>query len=109
MVSEMEDALLDPPEFEERNASFVVRLKGTSVFSAEDRLWAAQFSDLGLSPDARVALVYARRHGAISNEDLRHLRSLDRENSRGVLQELVARGLLAQVGKGRGSRYVLGP
>lgn len=108
MYSEMEDALLDPPEFEERDSSFVVRLKGTSVFAAEDRLWAAQFAELELSADAKVAIVYARRHSAIRNEELRTLRGLDRDASRAVLQDLVARGLLDAVGRGPGARYVIG-
>jgi ATP-dependent DNA helicase RecG len=108
MIAEMEDALLDPPEFEERNTAFVVRLRGTSVFAAEDRLWVSEFADLELSAHAKMALVYARRHGTITNEDLRNLRGLDRDGSRGVLQELVARGLLEAVGRGRGARYVLG-
>lgn len=109
MYREMEDALLDPPQFEEREASFVVRLRGTSVFAAEDRLWVAELADLELSADAKIAVVYARRHGAISNEDLRRLRGLDRDASRATLQDLVARGLLQAVGRGRGARYVLGP
>lgn len=107
MITEMEDALLDPPEFEERDASFLVRLKGRSVFAAEDRLWAARFRDLGLDGDARTALVYARRQGTISNEELRNLRHLDRDASRTTLQDLVVRGLLVTVGRGRGSRYSL--
>jgi ATP-dependent DNA helicase RecG len=108
MISEMEDALLNPPEFEERDASFLVRLRGTSVFAAEDRLWVSRFAELELSADAKVAIVYARRHGSISNEDLRTLRGLDRDRSRAVLQDLVGRGLLDAVGRGRGARYVLG-
>jgi ATP-dependent DNA helicase RecG len=108
MFDAMEDALLDPPVFEERPSSFVVRLRGTSVFTAEDRLWAAQFGRLNLEADAKIALVYARRHGAIKNEDLRSLRNLDRDASRSVLQDLVARGLLEPLGRGRGARYVLG-
>lgn len=108
MISEMEDALLDPPEFEERDASFVVRLRGTSVFAAEDRLWISRFADLELGANTKVATVYARRNGAISNEDLRTLRGLNRDASRAVLQDLVGRGLLEAVGRGRGARYVLG-
>lgn len=107
MISEMENALLSPPEFEERRMSFVVRLRGRSVFAAEDRLWISRFGDIGLGAHARVALVYARRNGAVTNEQLRTLRQLDRTSSRGVLQELVARGLLELVGSGRGTRYVL--
>jgi ATP-dependent DNA helicase RecG len=108
MYAEMEDALLSPPEFEERSSSFLVRLRGTSVFAAEDRLWVGRFASLDLSADAKVAIVYARRHGGITNEDLRNLRGLDRDTSRRVLQDLVARGLLQAVGRGRGARYVLG-
>jgi ATP-dependent DNA helicase RecG len=108
MFTEMEDALLDPPEFEEREASFVVRLKGTTLFTADDRLWAAQFASMELPPDAKMALVYVRRNGTIQNEDLRKLRGLDRDSSRAVLQNLVARGLLERTGERRGSRYVLG-
>lgn len=108
MYSEMEDALLEPPQFEERSSSFLVRLKGTSVFAAEDRLWVGRFSDLNLSASEKVALVYTKRHGAIRNEELRNLRNLDRDSSRVLLQGLVARGLLDAVGRGRGARYVLG-
>lgn len=108
MISEMEDALLDPPAFEEGDASFVVRLRGTSVFAAEDRLWVSRFAQLGLSATAKIAVVYARRNGSISNEDLRTLRGLDRDASRAALQDLVTRGLLEGVGRGRGARYVLG-
>jgi ATP-dependent DNA helicase RecG len=108
MFSEMEDALLDPPDFEERDASFVVRLRGTTLFTAEDRLWAGQFSALGLSSDAKMALVFVRRHGSIKNEDLRKLRNLDRDASRNVLQDLVTQGALARIGERGASRYVLG-
>jgi ATP-dependent DNA helicase RecG len=108
MIQEMEDALLDPPQFEEKSASFVVRLRGTSVFLAEDRLWIGDLADIPLSSDAKLALVYARRNGHITNEQLRNLRHLDRDASRAVLQDLVARDLLRVVGRGRGARYVLG-
>lgn len=105
MIAEMEDALLAPPEFEERSATFVVRLRGGSVFAAEDRLWISQFGPLNLSADAKVALVVARRMGTITNEQLRGLRPLDRETSRETLQDLVARGLLEAFGRGRGTGY----
>jgi ATP-dependent DNA helicase RecG len=108
MLTEMEDALLDPPDFEEREASFVVRLRGTTLFTAEDRLWAAQFRSLDPIPDAKMALVYVRRHGSIKNEDLRNLRKLDRDASRAVLQGLVTQGLLERIGTRGASRYVLG-
>jgi ATP-dependent DNA helicase RecG len=107
MIAEMEDALLDPPQFEERSASFVVRLRGGSVFAAEDRLWVSQFGGLDLGPDAKVALVFARRSGAITNEQLRRLRPLDRDASRETLQDLVTRGLLEAFGRGRGTGYRL--
>jgi ATP-dependent DNA helicase RecG len=108
MIAEMEDALLDPPEFEERDTSFVVRLRGTSVFAAEDRLWVSRLARFELSANEKIAMVYARRNRSISNEDLRNLRGLDRDASRGLLQHLVARNLLNAVGRGRGARYVLG-
>jgi ATP-dependent DNA helicase RecG len=108
MYAAMEDALLDPPEFEERDRAFVVRFKGRSVFAAEDRLWVSRFGDFNLDGHAKVALVYARRHGAVTNEALRSLRELGRDESRSVLQDLVARGLLQPVSRGRGTRYVLG-
>ena len=108
MIQEMEDALLDPPEFEEKSASFLVRLRGTSVFLAEDRLWIADLANIPLSSDAKLALVFVRRNGSISNEELRTLRHLDRDASRAVLRDLAARDLLRATGRGRGARYVLG-
>jgi ATP-dependent DNA helicase RecG len=107
MIAEMEDALLEPPQFEERSSSFLVRLRGGSVFAAEDRLWVSQFRQLKLSADAKVALVFARRTGTVTNEQLRRLRTLDRETSRATLQELVTRGLLEAFGRGRGTGYRL--
>lgn len=107
MIAEMEDALLEPPQFEERSSSFLVRLRGGSVFAAEDRLWVSQFRQLELSADAKVALVFARRTGTVTNEQLRRLRPLDRETSRATLQDLVTRGLLEAFGRGRGTGYRL--
>jgi ATP-dependent DNA helicase RecG len=108
MYEALDDALLVPPQFEERASSFVVRFSGHTVFSAEDRLWVSRFADRVPTGHGRVALVYARRHGAIRNEDLRGLRSLDANESRAVLVDLVQRGLLVQLGTRRGTRYVLG-
>jgi ATP-dependent DNA helicase RecG len=107
ILAAMEDALLEPPEFEEREQSFVVRFRGRSVFAAEDRLWISGFSDLSLGGHEKVALVFAHRHGAITNAELRQLRHLDSPTSRRVLQDLVSRGLLDVVGERRGTRYVL--
>ncbi len=107
MYQALEDALLAEPEFEERDGSFVVRFRGRSVFSAEDRLWVAQFSGESLSAAAKVALVFARKQGAVTNEDLQGLRALDGRSSRRVLQDLVLRGLLQVSGQGRGTRYNL--
>ncbi len=104
----LDDALLVPPEFEERDGSFVVRFRGQTIFSAEDRLWVARFADRIPNGHGRVALVYVRRHGAIRNEDLRDLRHLDAPTSRAILADLVERGLLTQLGTRRGTRYVLG-
>jgi predicted HTH transcriptional regulator len=108
MVQNMARAM-DPPEFVEGSSTFLVRLKGTSVFSAEDRLWIEKFSELGLEADEKIALVYARRNGTITNEKLRMLRQLDRDGSRRLLQGLVARGLLTAIGRGRGARAALRP
>jgi ATP-dependent DNA helicase RecG len=107
ILAAMEDALLEPPEFEEKEQSFVVRFRGRSVFAAEDRLWISEFAELDLSGDEKVALVFAHRHGSIRNADLRELRHLDAQASRSVLQDLVSRGLLEVVGERRGTRYVL--
>jgi ATP-dependent DNA helicase RecG len=108
MFREMEDALLDPPEFQERGNNFIVRFGGRSVFAAEDRLWVNQFAQLPLSAHAKVALVYARRQSAVTNEELRSIRELSAADARSVLQELVANKLLQPVGRGRGTKYILG-
>jgi ATP-dependent DNA helicase RecG len=108
MFTAMEDALLDPPEFEELSNAFLVRFLGRSVFAAEDRVWVSRFGDLSLGAHEKVALMYARRQGAVTNEELRSLRNLDTRDSRTVLRNLVALRLLQPVGRGRGTRYVLG-
>ena len=107
ILAAMEDALLEPPEFEEKEQSFIVRFRGRSVFAAEDRLWIGEFVELALTGHEKVALVFAHRHGFIRNSDLRQLRHLDSQASRGVLQNLVTRELLDVIGERRGTRYVL--
>lgn len=104
----LEAALLAAPEFEEPGDAFCVRFHNQSVSAAEDRLWTGQFEDPILGPDEKVALVYARRHGAVRNTDVQHARNLSSVQSGGVLRTLVAVGLLEPVGRGRGTRYVLG-
>jgi ATP-dependent DNA helicase RecG len=108
MFREMEAALLDPPKLEERGNSFIVRFSGRSVFAAEDRLWIGQFASLPLSAHAKVALVFARRQGAVTNEELQALRGISAADARAALQELVSADLLQPVGRGRGTKYVLG-
>lgn len=109
IYDELADALLTEPEFEEPGESFCVRFRNTGVFAADDRLWILRFAEYGLSPHEKIALVYARRHRAVANADLRRLRQLHGEESRRILQRLVGRELLEGAGAGRGARYVLGP
>ncbi len=64
--------------------------------------------DSSLSSEAKMALVYAHRHGYVTNEDLRVLLpKLDAKGARVTLRGLVAAGLAEPTGRGRGMRYVL--
>lgn len=108
ILDAMDRALLAAPEFVETATSFVVRLAGGGVISAEDRLWLQALEDLPPGPLARLALVAAKSRGIVTNESLRTLRPVSAVEAREALRALVARGHLRPRGTGRGTYYVLG-
>jgi ATP-dependent DNA helicase RecG len=59
--------------------------------------------------DEEKILAYAREHGSIRNAECRELLELgdDSERARYILGKLVAAGELMQIGRKRGTRYVL--
>ncbi len=107
MYRAMEERLMQPPTFTAAEASLTVTLHNRFLVSVEDQAWLQL---LGAGPDSaeeRTALVETRRKGQLPR---RHFAGVvpgvdvDR-----LLSTLVAKGLLARVGRAGGTRYELSP
>lgn len=61
----------------------------------------------GLHERQVEAMLYVGEHGRISNREYQDLYGVSRETAKRDLRDLVDRGLLTPVGRGRGLCYVL--
>ncbi len=109
MAEAMRASQLTPPALQDGRAFFRVTLRNESLLSAETVAWLGSFSARALGEPERLALVYARRFGAITNREYQWLNRVDNRQAGRDLKELVRRGLLIQQGARGGSRYVLSP
>ena len=105
MYREMEARLLDPPTFEATSSSVAVTLRNRSLADVEDQAWLLGLAE-DVTPGERLALIVARRDGAVTKRALRSLMAESEVNA--VLEGAVAKGLLRRVGSAGGTRYVLG-
>ena len=105
MITEMEQRLMQPPTFAAGEASLTVTLHNRFLVRVEDQPWLQL---LGAGPDSaeeRRALVETRRAGQLARRQFAGLlpdMDIDR-----LLSTLVAKGLLARVGRGGGTQYEL--
>jgi len=91
---------LPEPDFEnEYNVMKVIFYK--DIFSEEN------LRKIGLNERQIKAVKYIREHGSITNRVYRKLVGISDEGARLDLNELVAKGIIKMVGKGRGLHYVL--
>lgn len=105
MFRELESRLMEPPIFEATSGSVSVTIRNRVLVDAEDQLWLRQLDEAEPTPYERIALVAARRAGAVTPRSLRRL-ILDAD-ARNVIAGAVAKGLLRRVGNRGGTRYVL--
>jgi ATP-dependent DNA helicase RecG len=107
MIGAMREANLEPPGFNDRRASFQVIFHNHTLMSPEAVSWLNQFAGYPLDDRQRVALVYMRNHGQITNEDYRRLNRIDTGTATQDLRTLVQTGLVDQRSAGRGTYYTL--
>lgn len=105
MFREMEARLMEPPTFIATHSSVTVTLRNRSLLSVEDQAWLALLGHLDLSPQERRVLVILRREGETTRRRVKEL--LPDADAESLLTGAVAKGLLVQMGRRGGSRYVL--
>ncbi len=100
MVARCREADLPEPDFEERAGQFVVTLW---------RHWLTPdvLDALGVNERQRRALLAAKSKGTLTNAEYQKTAGVPRKTATRDLSDLVAKGVLRQVGAGRGTHYVL--
>jgi len=93
------EAGLPEPVFEE--------YQGFKVTFRRDIYTEEYLSSLGLSDRQIKAVIYLKEKGKITNKEYCEMTGLSDEAARLGLNELVKRGILRAMGRGRGAHYVL--
>lgn len=104
---EMESRLMEPPHFVATASSVTVTLYNRSLLSVEDQVWLSLLGHIDLSPHERRMLVMARDERAATPRRLRQVLGADLDVD-SLIAGAIAKGLLVMVGRGGGTRYVLG-
>jgi ATP-dependent DNA helicase RecG len=104
----MEEALLDPPIFEELGHSVRVSLPLRGPITSRERAWVSDLERKGeIRGVDRVLLVHAARGEQLTNARAREILNVDNLEARDSLQRLRDAGLLQQQGRHGGASYVL--
>lgn len=93
------NAGLPEPSFDERAGIWLTLRK--------DRWTETSLKELGLNERQIRAVEHVRQHGSISNREYRALMIVSDEAARRDLNDMVAKGILRVVGRGRNVRYKL--
>jgi ATP-dependent DNA helicase RecG len=91
---------LPEPEFAEISGAFVVTFR-------QSRLTREYLAGLGHSTQQIAAVKYLQAHGRITNYKYAALTHVARPTATRDLTDLVAKGLVQQQGRGRGSYFTL--
>ncbi|NOT57435.1 MAG: transcriptional regulator [Deltaproteobacteria bacterium] len=107
MLQAMRRGNLEPPRFADRRVSFLVTFRNHTMMGPQAIAWLNQFASLPLNDRQRLALVYLRQHGQITNSEYRRLNRVDTVVAGQELRGLVEVGLVEQQGVGRWTSYQL--
>src|SRR6202171_4815407 len=108
MQDEMQNALLDPPEFVDTGYSVEVSLPIRGPVSATERAWILGLEKEGsIGPKDRVLVVHGARGETLTNSRVRELLGEDRYEARRRLQRLRDARFLVQKGERAGATYRL--
>jgi ATP-dependent DNA helicase RecG len=100
MIAVCREAGLPEPEFAELSGAFIVTFR-------QSKLTREYLAGLGLSARQIGAVEYVQAHGRITNREYVALTHVARPTATRDLADLVAKGLVQQHGKGRGSYFTL--
>lgn len=107
MLHAMQEANLEPPNFNDRRASFQVTFRNHTLMNPDAIAWLNRFANFTLTDRQRLALVYLRQHERITNNEYRRLNRVDTMAAGQDLRGLVETGLLETQGVGRWTSYHL--
>ena len=107
MLQSLREANLEPPRFYDRRSSFRVTFLNHTLMNPESIAWLNQFSHIPLDDRQRLALVYLRHNGSITNSEYRRLNHIDTTAAGQELRGLVQTNLVEQKGVGRWTTYTL--
>jgi ATP-dependent DNA helicase RecG len=103
----MRAAHLTPPRFEDKRSSFWVTFRNHTLLGPEAVSWLNKFGGYRLTDDQRIAMVFARQSGMMTNRDYRALCNVDIAMATRELRSLCAQGIFAQFGTSRWTTYSL--
>jgi ATP-dependent DNA helicase RecG len=110
MQDKMNEALLDPPRFEDQGHAVKVTLPIRGAISPQERAWVFEVERRGkLAAQDRITLVHAARGEALTNARVRELLGADSRDARASLGRLRDAGFLHQEGQRGGATYSLAP
>lgn len=107
MQTALREAGLQEPYFFDNSVNFSVRFPRHSTHSSKELAWLASSGASNLNPHQREALLDMRRGTIFSNALYRARFTVDSDQARRDLQELVRRRLVISTGEKRGTRYHL--
>jgi len=100
IINECKEWDIAEPEFEDTGTAMIVTFR-KSVFTPE------VLAKLGLNERQMRAMEYLRKNKKITNKEYSTMNKIGRVYAFRELSDLVKKGLLRQVGKGRGSCYIV--
>ena len=108
MQDSMEEALLDPPRFEDLGGSVRVTLPLLGAITARERAWVSDLERRGeIHASDRLLLVHSARGDKLTNGLARDILRVGAAEARESLQRLRDAGLIVQHGTRGGASYTL--
>lgn len=107
MLRSLRSAGLALPVFRDAVSVFRVVFPNHALLSESMVGWIASLSEVGLSDSQVIGLAMLREQGTIDNPTYRTATGIDSRVATGELQDLVARELVTQIGRGRWATYRL--
>ncbi|AXB46365.1 ATP-binding protein [Amycolatopsis albispora] len=109
MITALRQASLSPPRFADKVSFFQVTFPNHALFGPDIVDWIRRLGERGLTDSQCLGLAMAKNGDVLDNKAYRSASGLDSRRATAELGDLVGRGLLAQLGGSRWTRYELTP